>query len=51
MDKTIAGKSFEDNVVTLVYQGETEMLGLQYIKKKYQIPLKVTIEEIMKNGT
>ena len=46
--KPLQVKSFEDNVVTLVYQGETEMLGLQYIKKKYQIPLKVTIEEIMK---
>ena len=46
--KPLQVKSFEDNVVTLVCQGETEMLGLQYIKKKYQIPLKVTIEEIMK---
>ena len=35
--KPLQVKSFEDNVVTLVYQGETEMLGLQYIKKKYPL--------------
>ena len=29
--KPLKVNSFEDNVVTLVYQGESEMLGLQYI--------------------
>ncbi|MGN0383177.1 MAG: chromosomal replication initiator protein DnaA [Eubacterium sp.] len=35
--------SVNDNIITLIYTGEP--MGLQYIKKKYYTPLKVTIEE------
>lgn len=38
-------KSYKDNIITIIYPGQTENMGLKYIKKKYYIPLKVTIEE------
>ena len=40
-------ESYEDDVLTLVFPGETKMTGLRYINKKYYPLLKVAIEETM----
>lgn len=40
-------KSFENNMVTLVFPGESGITGLHYINKKYLSLLKISIEETL----
>ncbi len=40
-------KSFENNIVTLVFPGDSGKTGLQYINKKYLSLLKISIEETL----
>lgn len=38
--------SVEDGVINIIFKGENAEMALQYIKNKYSIPFKVTIEEV-----
>lgn len=38
--------SVEDDTINIIFTGENAEMALQYIKNKYSIPFKVTIEEI-----
>ncbi len=40
-------ESFENNMITLVFPGESGKTGLQYINKKYLALLKISIEETL----
>lgn len=40
-------KSFENNMVTLIFPGDSGNTGLQYINKKYLSLLKISISEIL----
>lgn len=40
-------ESFDNNMITLVFQGESGKTGLQYINKKYLALLKISIEETL----
>lgn len=40
-------ESFENNMITLVFLGESGKTGLQYINKKYLALLKISIEETL----
>lgn len=40
-------KSFENNMITLVFPGDSGKTGLQYINKKYLSLLKISIEETL----
>ncbi len=39
--------SFENNILTLVFPGESGITGLHYINKKYLSLLKISIEEVL----
>ena len=40
-------ESFENNMITVVFRGESGKTGLQYINKKYLALLKISIEETL----